>query len=353
MTTISTHRADDSASRLRISPRWGRELLLTLGAALGVFYLALTLSSVAFGLHSLVFRSGSMGPNIPTGSLALAREIPAAQARVGDIVSAVNSSGVRVTHRVVAVTATPTGAELILKGDTNAQPDATPYDVTTVDRVFFAEPRLGYVVSALTSPIGLMASGGLVIGCLWCAFRRSEDRGDRGGRSGQGRRRAGRRARRRSALGRLGSRSPSRRGRKGGAVAVGLLAVGAALPTPTLSTLATFTDAATMTSGSFSALTIPAPVLTCGAVGGGTVTINWTAVAGATGYTLTYTGGTSSPAANATSATISSPFGAVGTGTGTATLVANHNYGSVTWSSAASNTVSYRFNFLANATCST
>jgi hypothetical protein len=77
-----------------------RETLLNLGAGLGVMCLLAAVAAIGFGIRPLVFRSGSMGPEIGTGALGLARTVPAAELAVGDVVSVVNSRGVRVTHRV-------------------------------------------------------------------------------------------------------------------------------------------------------------------------------------------------------------------------------------------------------------
>ncbi|MDD0857192.1 hypothetical protein NHF46_04100 [Arthrobacter alpinus] len=52
----------------RTVERW----LFNIGAVLGALCLVLAGLTLAFGLKPLIFSSGSMGPAIPTGSLALA-----------------------------------------------------------------------------------------------------------------------------------------------------------------------------------------------------------------------------------------------------------------------------------------
>ena len=64
-----------------------RELALNVGAVAGTVCILATLASVFFGITPLVLRSGSMAPQISTGALALARTVPAADLRFGDIVS--------------------------------------------------------------------------------------------------------------------------------------------------------------------------------------------------------------------------------------------------------------------------
>lgn len=83
------------------------------------------------------------------------------------------------------------------------------------------------------------------------------------------------------------------------------------------------------------ATTIAPPTLSCGTLGVLSVTFNWTAVAGATSYTLT-AGGTTYPNLTTTSKTIVTAINA-----GTATVVANQSFGSTTWTSLASNSRSF------------
>lgn len=84
------------------------------------------------------------------------------------------------------------------------------------------------------------------------------------------------------------------------------------------------------------ATTVPAPTLNCGALSVLTTTFTWTAVSGATSYTLYYANGSSSWTGTATTYSVPNLAAA-----NTAWVVANVNYGSVTWTSASSNTRSY------------
>lgn len=145
------------AAQKTVLERW----LLNVGAVLGALCLVLAAASVVFGIKPLIFSSGSMGPAIHTGSLALAFPAAAAEVDLGDVVSVATSDGVRVTHRVVA---NDPATGLALKGDANPIADLQPYTGANVDRVVFSIPGMGYVASWLSSP-WLFGLGGLL-----CAY---------------------------------------------------------------------------------------------------------------------------------------------------------------------------------------
>ncbi|WFN92446.1 signal peptidase I [Gordonia sihwensis] len=148
-----------------------RELALNLGAVAGLVCIVIAVVSMTFGIKPLVFRSGSMSPQIPTGSLAVARTVPAAQISVGDVVSVDNEAGTRITHRVVAVD--PAGGDkvaLIMKGDANRVADPTPYLVDHADRVITSVPFAGYVAAWLSSKTAIFLGGVLAGALLMLAF---------------------------------------------------------------------------------------------------------------------------------------------------------------------------------------
>lgn len=136
-----------------------RQVALTVGAIAGVLCFLVMLAGLAFGVRPLVFLSGSMSPTIDTGALAIARSVPAADLRLGDIVSVPTPAGQRVTHRIVDVQHVDETAVLRLKGDANEAIDAAPYQVDTADVVLFSIPEVGFVLSWLTSPAGLFLLG--------------------------------------------------------------------------------------------------------------------------------------------------------------------------------------------------
>lgn len=138
--------------------------LLWVTAVLGLLSVVASIAATAFGVQPLVFRSGSMSPEISAGALAFAEDVPASQVEVGDVVSVVDDDGRRVTHRVTSTEASrtdPDAVQLTLQGDANPTPDATPYTVEQVDRVVLDVPWLGHVVSWLTGPWAMFLAGGL------------------------------------------------------------------------------------------------------------------------------------------------------------------------------------------------
>lgn len=150
------------------------EFALTVGAVAGVVCVLMAAGAFLFGLTPLMFRSGSMAPAIPTGSLALAREVPATEVVPGDVVSVLADNGNRITHRVAAVgERTGNSVPLTLKGDANSAPDDTPYVVSEVQRVLFSAPLLGYLVAWLSTPTALAAGIILTVWLLVVVFRRS------------------------------------------------------------------------------------------------------------------------------------------------------------------------------------
>ncbi|GAA4806096.1 signal peptidase I [Tomitella cavernea] len=152
--------------------RRAREVALNLGAALGVLCIAATVASVVLGVTPLVFRSGSMSPAIDTGSLALARQIPAGDVREGDIITVDGPGGTPVTHRVVSVDMRGDGsARVRLKGDANTVLDPMPYAITETKRVITHVPYLGYAVSWASSTAMVFAAGVLAGVLLAVAFR--------------------------------------------------------------------------------------------------------------------------------------------------------------------------------------
>lgn len=154
--------------------RYAREAVLWVGAALGSLCLLALLAGWMFNITPLVFSSGSMSPAYDAGALGIAREVPADELAVGDVVSVVNAEGVRVTHRIVDLQRQGDRALLSLQGDTNDVADAELYPVTSADRVGFGLPYAGYALNAAASPFGLLLAGLFVIGVLWLGFGRRD-----------------------------------------------------------------------------------------------------------------------------------------------------------------------------------
>ncbi|SDD14784.1 hypothetical protein [Rhodococcus tukisamuensis] len=163
---MTTHQSSPDSSRSR-----GREIALNVGAIAGLICVLAAAASFLFGIKPLVFRSGSMSPEIPTGALALSKATAAGDLAVGDVVSVLDQQGTRITHRIhEIVSADGINSVLILKGDANKDADISPYTVTEVDRVFFSVPGLGYAVSWLSSPMAIFLGGALVGSVMVLAF---------------------------------------------------------------------------------------------------------------------------------------------------------------------------------------
>lgn len=310
-----------------------REVLLTGGAVLGLACILATVAGYAFGITPLVFRSGSMSPAIHTGDLAVARTVDASALETGDVVSVVNADGNRVTHRLREISGQGDARRLTLQGDANRAPDAETYTASRVERVLFDIPKAGYVVDAASGPGGLFVLGAYVTGMLVLAFRRPPP----GGTDTPVRPRRG------------GARKAAR-GSRVAARTVALAAVGTTLAVASPASAAFWTNDAPATGTNLTASTLAAPVVSCGSTGIGSVTINWTAVSGATGYVLHFgSGGNTSQ--NVSAGTLSKSFSGVAT-SGTFTVQTQRNYGSVTWTSAASNSKNYSVVLFVLGSCS-
>lgn len=165
-------------SRVRSAAAHAGSAALWVTAVLGVVSILLGLATVVAGVQPLIFRSSSMSPAIDAGALALAKTVPASEVEVDDIISVTNTSGVRVTHRVVEVEDDEGDQRsFTLKGDSNSSPDRDPYFASEVDRVFFDVPYLGYVANWMASPWAMFAAGviaALLAAALWNRRSRPE-----------------------------------------------------------------------------------------------------------------------------------------------------------------------------------
>ena len=163
----------DHARRNARAQFLAREVVLWVGAVTGLLCLTAAALAVFAGVTPLIFRSGSMSPDIPTGSLALAHAVPASEVAVGDVVSVPRADGVRVTHRVVETDdAGGAARSLVLKGDANPGTDPEPVVVAEADRVFWSTPRLGEWVDQAMAPGWVFVVGTLFGMLAMIGFRR-------------------------------------------------------------------------------------------------------------------------------------------------------------------------------------
>ncbi len=155
------------------------EVLLWVAALAGLICIVLVVLAFTAHITLIMFRTGSMSPTIPAGSVAIVQQIPAAQVHVGDVVTVERPSQLPVTHRVRAVEdgASSDQRLITLRGDANAQDDPAPYPVSTVRIVRFAIPGLAPVIVAFGNPFVL---GGLTLGAtalvIWAFWPRTGGR---------------------------------------------------------------------------------------------------------------------------------------------------------------------------------
>lgn len=154
-----------------VTGRRAGDLALTLAALAGVLCLLTMLAGAAFDVRPLVFRSGSMSPAIPSGSLALAVPVDHREIAVGDVIS-VPYERTRVTHRVVSIDHTEASSLLRMQGDANDTADLRPYQVTAADRVVYSVPHLGTVIAWLSHPPGIFVLAGYAALLLTILMRR-------------------------------------------------------------------------------------------------------------------------------------------------------------------------------------
>jgi signal peptidase len=149
------------------------EVALTVLAVGGVICIALVGLAFFFNVTLMMFKTGSMSPTIPAGSVALVREIPASEIQVGDVVTVARADALPVTHRVTSVSAglTPQERTITMRGDANESDDVAPYTVSSVRIVMGSLPGLAYVIVWFSNPVVLgllsVAIAGLVTWSFW------------------------------------------------------------------------------------------------------------------------------------------------------------------------------------------
>jgi signal peptidase I len=172
----SPHHQSDSA-RARTPRDRAKSIVLAIAGIAGVLSVLWLIASVPLGLAVIVFKTGSMAPTIPTGSMAITHSVPASEIKVGDVVTVpVPGKVLPVTHRVVSIARVPSlpnDRSLVLKGDDNLTADQTPYVVGIGKVVIFSLPVAGTVIALFQTPpfIGLvfLAVAGLLLWAFWPA----------------------------------------------------------------------------------------------------------------------------------------------------------------------------------------
>jgi signal peptidase len=110
------------------------------------------------GFETFVVLSGSMEPALGVGDLAVVGAVRPGQLSMRDIISYRTPAqpNVVITHRLVGVSADETGRIMFeTKGDANDSVDQVEIDSQAVlGRVFYAVPKIGYLVDFAKKPLG-------------------------------------------------------------------------------------------------------------------------------------------------------------------------------------------------------
>ncbi|MGJ0389098.1 signal peptidase I [Microbacterium sp. CGR1] len=149
------------------------DILLWIAAIAGVVCMVLVVLALTANITLIMFRTGSMSPTIPAGSVAVVQQIPASEIEVGDVVTVDRPGDLPVTHRVTSISAGATDAERVItmRGDANAGDDPYPYTVQTVRVVLLSVPGIASVIVAMGNPYVLgaltVAATMLVVWAFW------------------------------------------------------------------------------------------------------------------------------------------------------------------------------------------
>ena len=163
--------------------KWTGEVVLTVLAVFGLVCAAAAVAAWTFGISIMLFKTGSMSPQIPAGSMALVREIPAAEAEIGDVITVDREHGLPITHRVIRndpdPAAAPDGRIIEMRGDANFAPDPLPYHVSTVREVIWSRAGWGQAIVAISHPWALGGVTVLAAGIVtWAFWPRPEAKDD-------------------------------------------------------------------------------------------------------------------------------------------------------------------------------
>lgn len=162
--------------------RFITETLLWLAAAAGLVCMVLVILAYTLNISLIMFRTGSMEPTIPTGSVAVVQEVQATEVQVGDILTVDREGELPVTHRVTDVAEGSHAQERIIRmqGDANTTEDPHPYTITDARRVLFSVPGLAQPLNQMNNPYVL---GGITLGATvlvtWAFWPRKTEKQNR------------------------------------------------------------------------------------------------------------------------------------------------------------------------------
>lgn len=149
------------------------EAILWVAALAGLVCIALVILAFTANISLIMFKTGSMEPTIPTGSVAVVQQTVASEISVGDVVTVDQEDQLPVTHRVTSVRAgtNESSRVITMRGDANAEDDPYPYEVSSVRTVLFSIPGAAPVITAFGHPFVLgaltLVASGLVGWAFW------------------------------------------------------------------------------------------------------------------------------------------------------------------------------------------
>jgi signal peptidase len=170
---------DIAQTLLRRLQRPRARAALTLGrraaTVLAGVVFAVTLGAVAaaalptlFGYHAYIVYGGSMEPELPLGSVAVARPVTPEEVQRGDIVAFEGSHmSSPVLHRVIDIRIQNGERLLITRGDANAVADAHPVHPAQIgDVVVYHVPLVGFLIHFGRTTGGLLLFFGAPVAAL-------------------------------------------------------------------------------------------------------------------------------------------------------------------------------------------
>lgn len=162
------------------------DVLLWLAAVAGAICIVLVVLAFTAQITLIMFRTGSMSPTIPAGSVAVVQRVPATEIAVGDVVTVDRAGELPVTHRVTTISPGASADERVItmRGDANAADDAFPYTVSSVRRVLFSVPGIALLIVGMGNPLVLggltIAATTLVVWAFWPRRARGRGSGSEG-----------------------------------------------------------------------------------------------------------------------------------------------------------------------------
>lgn len=146
-----------------------------LGALIGVgLLIAVATVPTLFGYHTYIVYGGSMGKDLPQGSVAVSKPTSAQELSIGDVIARrASPDSTPVLHRIVDITVVDGQRLFVTQGDANRTPDPEPLALEGAgDRVVYSVPYAGYVLHYVGSGLGRLLLIGAPLAILAVSFGR-------------------------------------------------------------------------------------------------------------------------------------------------------------------------------------